>query len=599
MARIPEEIIDEVRQSNDVVEVLGQYLSLKKTGSTYKALCPFHQERTPSFVVTPVKQIWHCFGCGKGGNVISFLMEHDKVSFIEALRTLAKRANITLPTSDDYKEGAHDLLYQANEFAAKFFQERLASGIGTAAREYLKNRGISDQSIEFFRLGYAPNAWEDLIKAAGKQGLSLQLLKEAGLIIARDEGNGYYDRFRHRIIFPIFSLSGRVIGFGGRSLEQNPQAKYLNSPETPIYHKGRGFYGFCQAKSPVQNAGKAILVEGNFDLIIPYQHGFKNILATSGTALSGDQAKLLSRYAKQAVLCYDPDTAGQNATDRAIPLLLEAGIDVKVAVLPHEMDPDLAIRREGEQAFAAIIESAITFIEFKVMRARLMSDLSQVADKSALVNNLLNLLALVTDPVKRRLYIKELSEATGLEESFVLDLARKKDGLKPEGNSLENTANYKPDWEGEILSILLRRPEWISHELPISAEYCMASQKLIGLLKKMGAIYQDTGRLDGAGLVMKFEDQEEQSLLSKSLVNKELQDDSLDSADNDAQKLSDYKDKLRQQNLKPRREAIKQELIKVKNTGDVILENKLLKEFNDLYSMGKGSDDLVENNENK
>jgi DNA primase len=595
MARIPEEIIDEVRQSNDVVEVLGQYLSLKKTGSTYKALCPFHQERTPSFVVTPAKQIWHCFGCGKGGNVISFLMEHDKVSFIEALRTLAKRANITLPSSDDYKEGAHDLLYQANEFAAKFFQERLASGIGAAAREYLKNRGISDQSVEFFRLGYAPNAWEDLIKAAGKQGLSLQLLKEAGLIIARDESNGYYDRFRHRIIFPIFSLSGRVIGFGGRSLEQNPQAKYLNSPETPIYHKGRGFYGFCQAKSPVQDAGKAILVEGNFDLIIPYQHGFRNILATSGTALSSDQAKLLSRYARQAVLCYDPDAAGQNATDRAIPLLLEAGIDVKVAVLPHEMDPDLAIRREGEQAFAAIIETAITFIEFKVMRARLMSDLSQVADKSALVNNLLNLLALVSDPVRKNYYRKEIAESTGIEENFVIELIQKKDGLKPSFTSLGQEVNSENKYEKQILSILLRRPEKIVIILQELSEQKLTSEILTNLLKKLEAIYQDKGKIDGANIVLKFESNEEQTLLLDALADKETQDDSLDSAEVDDKSLFDCIDTMRQLKLKPRREAIMKELIKVKNTGDVILENKLLNEFRDLTPKRK----ILKTDENK
>jgi DNA primase len=587
MTRIPEEIIDEVRQSNDVVEVLGQYLTLKRTGSTYKALCPFHQEKTPSFVVTPAKQIWHCFGCGKGGNVISFVMEYDKVSFIEALRTLAKRANITLPSSDDYKEGAHDLLYQANEFAAKFFQERLTSGTGTGARDYLKNRGISDQSIELFRLGYAPNAWEDLIKAAGKQGLSLQLLKEAGLVIARDEGNGYYDRFRHRIIFPIFSLSGRVIGFGGRSLEQNPQAKYLNSPETPIYHKGRGFYGFCQAKSPVQDAGRAILVEGNFDLIIPYQHGFKNILATSGTALTPDQARLLSRYTRQAVICYDPDAAGQNATDRAIPLLLEAGIDVKVAVLPQGLDPDLTIRREGQQAFAAVIDSAITFIEFKVMRARLMSDLSQVPEKSALVNGLLNLLALVSDPVKKRLYIKELSEAAGLEESFVLDLARKKDGLKPSDEQAPAGTESRPDWENEILSILLRRPENISAVLGELTVQDLASNRLMGLLGKLDAIYQDTGKLEGAGLIMKFNDREEQAMLSGALSRKDLPDDSLDSADNDSQLLADYMAKLRQQNLKPKLKAIQQQIKQAEKDGDSILVTKLLGQYQKLSTSDK------------
>jgi len=386
-----------------------------------------------------------------------------------------------------------------------------------------------------------------------------------------------------------------VIGFGGRSLEQNPQAKYLNSPETPIYHKGRGFYGFCQAKSPVQDAGKAILVEGNFDLIIPYQHGFRNILATSGTALSSDQAKLLSRYARQAVLCYDPDAAGQNATDRAIPLLLEAGIDVKVAVLPHEMDPDLAIRREGEQAFAAIIETAITFIEFKVMRARLMSDLSQVADKSALVNNLLNLLALVSDPVRKNYYRKEIAESTGIEENFVIELIQKKDGLKPSFTSLGQEVNSENKYEKQILSILLRRPEKIVIILQELSEQKLTSEILTNLLKKLEAIYQDKGKIDGANIVLKFESNEEQTLLLDALADKETQDDSLDSAEVDDKSLFDCIDTMRQLKLKPRREAIMKELIKVKNTGDVILENKLLNEFRDLTPKRK----ILKTDENK
>lgn len=588
MARIPEEIIDEVRRSNDVVEVLGQYLSLKKMGATYKALCPFHQEKTPSFVVTPSKQIWHCFGCGKGGNVISFLMEYDRVTFIEALRSLAKRANITLPPSGDYQEGAHDLLYQANEFAAKFFQEKLSSTAGAAAREYLTGRGVSQDSIELFRLGYAPNSWEDLIKAASGQGLSLQLLKEAGLIVPRDEGSGYYDRFRHRIIFPIFSLSGRVIGFGGRSLEQKPQAKYLNSPETPIYHKGRGFYGFCQAKTPIQDSAKAILVEGNLDLIIPYQHGFKNILATSGTALTIDQARLLSRYASQAIICYDPDPAGQSATERAIPLLLEAGLDVRVAILPPGLDPDLAVRRQGAPAFAGTIEAAVSFIEFRVMRARLASDLSQISERSALVNGLLNQLALVADPVKKRLYIKELAESVGLEESFILDLARKKDGLKPSAQpSTAVPTVQKSEWEEDILAILLRRPEYLEGAIPRLGEG-LASPLLIGLLGKLEGIYQDAGRLEGASLLMRFDNQDEQRLLSSALARRELPDDSFDSADNDAQQLSDYILRLRQQNLKPRLKNIQQELRLAEKAGDSILVTKLLRQYQELTHDNSG-----------
>ncbi|MDO9026310.1 MAG: DNA primase, partial [bacterium] len=385
MAQIPEHIIDEIRQASDVVDIVGQYLPLKKMGNTYKTLCPFHQEKTPSFNVNPQKQIWHCFGCGKGGNVYTFLMEYDKVSFVEAVRTLAQKAGIKIPeTRADFKDGQHDLLYQANELAARFFSDNLADPKNTSAREYLEKRGITKEIQELFRLGYAPNEWDGFIKAAGRSGLSLPLLQESGLIVARETGNGFYDRFRHRIIFPFFSLGGRVIGFGGRSLEQTPQAKYLNSPETPIYHKGRGFYGFSQTKSAIGDAGYAILVEGNFDLIVPFQAGFKNILATAGTALTPDQARLLSRYARRVVVCYDPDNPGQAATERAIEPLLEAGLDVKAALLPPNMDPDALIRERGAEEFGALIKNAVSFVEFLVMRASLHKDLSQISEKSRL-----------------------------------------------------------------------------------------------------------------------------------------------------------------------------------------------------------------------
>jgi DNA primase len=294
---------------------------------------------------------------------------------------------------------------------------------------------------------------------------------------------------------------------------------------------------------------------------------------------------LLSRYARQAVICYDPDSAGQNAVDRSIPLLLEAGIDVRIAALPQGMDPDLTIRREGLEAFSNIITSAMTFIEFKVMRARLQTDLSQISEKSVLVNNLLNLLTMVSDPVKKRLYLKELAEAVGLDESFVLDLTRKKDGLKPSGNGSASQPEYTPDWEGQVLSILLRRPEKIESTLSELASKGLASEKLIGLLKKLGGIYQDVGRLDGAGLVMKFENQDEQNMLLEALARKDIPDDSLDGAENDEQQLSDYIAKLEQQNLKPRLRALQSEIRQAEKNGDSILVTKLLSQYQKLKSI--------------
>ena len=582
MPRIPDDIIDDVRQANDVVEVIGSYIPLKKLGASWKTRCPFHQEKTPSFNVNQQKQIWHCFGCGKGGNVFTFLMEYEKVSFIEAVRTLATRAGITLPAaSQEYQAGGHDLLYQANEFAAKFYQERLASDKGQIAREYLTKRGIAQGTIDLFRLGYAPNAWDELIKAAVKEGLSTALLKEAGLIVPNERETSHYDRFRHRIMFPFFSMGGRVIGFGGRSLEETPTAKYLNSSETPIYHKGRGFYGFFQSRSAIADSQTAVLVEGNVDLVVPYQAGFKNLVATAGTALTPDQCKLLSRYAKRVVICYDADKAGQSAAERAIELILEAGMDARIAIPPAGKDPDQAVREQGADFFAKMIAEAMSFIEFKVMRARELHDLAKVSDKSDMVNAILTLLAKVDDPVKRRLYIKELAEASGLDESFVMDLARKKKGLAPKGVAAEQNENgtKSPDWETEIFTILLRRPQLIAGTLGKVQSLSLISTNLSKTLIKLDHLVQEHGVIDEAKLVEKFEDAQAVQMLTEAMANVKLPDDSLDNLEQDQNDLDDYIAKLRQQNLKPRLRDLQAQIKEAESSADNAKVAALLEEY--------------------
>lgn len=584
MPLIPDEIIDEVRQATDIVAVIGQHLPLKKAGQNYRTLCPFHQEKTPSFNVNPSKQIWHCFGCGKGGNVFTFLTEYEKVSFGQAVRDLAKKAGIRIPESAGEKPEGHDLLYQANEFAARYFQSVLAGDAGAAARDYLDKRGINSETAELFRLGYAPNSWDELIKAAERAGLTQALLAEAGLIVPREKGTGHYDRFRHRIVFPFFSLGGRVIGFGGRSLEQTPQAKYLNSPETAIYHKGRGFFGFAQTRSAIMDSGTAVLVEGNFDLMRPFQEGHRNLVATAGTALTPDQARLLSRYAKTAVICYDPDGPGLTAAERAIEPLLEAGLDARVALLPEGLDPDGVVARDGAAAFGAVISQAVSFVEFRVMRARKGRDMSLPAEKSQLVNGLIGLASLVADPVRRSLYYREIAEAAGLEESLVADLARKRQGLRPrEGPETPPQPERPQDrWEREILGLLLRRPDLAGRlaERPHLADYL--SQTFRKVAAKVEAMHQEAGKVDEAGLFHAADSPEEQSLVSAALAMGREPEDSLEAADGDERKFSDYLQNLERQTMKPRLKALQAAIREAQRRNDLPRERELLEQFNQL-----------------
>ena len=366
--------LEQIRAASDIVDVIGSYLPLKRAGANFVALCPFHKEKTPSFNVNPHRQIFHCFGCHKGGDVFTFVKEYENIDFPEAVRRLADRAKIPLESEkgSGVPQARHlkERLLQIHEQIAQRWQNALANeASGQIARDYLAKRGVSSEAIRLFRLGCAPDLWDDTVNWAKSKGHELALVEQAGLILRRQEGEGYYDRFRGRLMFPICDEQGRVIGFSGRVLSGDEKsAKYVNSPETPIFTKSKVFFGLDKSKRAVLEAGYAIVCEGQLDLIACFMAGVQNVVAPQGTAFTADHARILRRYVEEVVLCFDSDEAGQNAAVRSLDSLLASGLAVRVAVVPAPHDPDSFIQTSGGAAFQQLIERAEGFFDYYLNR---------------------------------------------------------------------------------------------------------------------------------------------------------------------------------------------------------------------------------------
>lgn len=366
--------LEQVRAASDIVDVIGSYLPLKRAGANFVALCPFHKEKTPSFNVNPHLQIFHCFGCHKGGDVFAFVKSYESVDFPEAVRRLADRARIPLEheKSADGQQSRHlkETLLQIHEQITQRWQSALANeAAGQTAREYLARRGVSSDAVKLFRLGCAPELWDDTVNWAKSKGHQLALVEKAGLILRKEGSDNYYDRFRGRLIFPICDEQARVIGFSGRVLTGDEKtAKYVNSPETPIFTKSKVFFGLDKSKRALLDAGYAVVCEGQLDLIACFMAGVQNVVAPQGTALTADHARILKRYVEEVVLCFDPDEAGQEAAVRALDSLLAAGLAVRVAVVPAPHDPDSFIQASGGAAFKQLIERAEGFFDYYLNR---------------------------------------------------------------------------------------------------------------------------------------------------------------------------------------------------------------------------------------
>jgi DNA primase len=425
---IPEDKISEIQNSVDIIDIISEVVLLKQTGRTHTGLCPFHSEKTPSFSVNREKQIFYCFGCGTGGNVFSFLMKQEGLSFIAAVKKLARRAGVDIPDQEMNPEmkkriDEKEQLYEINKKAVAFFQRCLEGSLGQRAVQYLRARGIKKEIIENFQIGFAPRGWDNLIQVCLKEKIGLDGVEKAGLIAARPSGKGFYDRFRDRIIFPIFTPSKQVVGFGGRVLDDS-LPKYLNSPETPIFNKSRTLYGLYQTKEACREASTVFLVEGYFDLIALYQHGVKNVTATLGTSLTLNHIRILRGFARKVILVFDSDDAGTKAAMRSASLFRQENVEAQVMLLPEGDDPDTFIFRSGAEAFYESAGQALDIISFLIKSAITKYGLS-TEGKLSVMAELKGPLSSIDDPIARSIYIKELSEKLDVDQSAVLETIRK------------------------------------------------------------------------------------------------------------------------------------------------------------------------------
>jgi len=485
---IPDDKISEIKNSSDIVEVISESVILKKAGRNHVGLCPFHTEKTPSFTVNSQKQIYHCFGCGSGGNIFSFMMKLHGMTFPESVKMLADRVGVMIETrklSPDQKRvlEERERLLDLNEKILDHYRKGLNhEPSGKPAREYLQKRKISGQMQSDFALGFVPDKWDTLVSFYRKLGVSKRVAEKSGLVL---EKNGhYYDRFRNRIIFPIFDVTSRVIGFGGRVMDDS-LPKYMNSPETQLYDKSRSLYGLNKAKTKARQSGEMFIVEGYFDCISLSQHGFENVVATLGTSLTSGHVRMLKGYAENMILVYDSDAAGVKAAMRSIDVFMKESVNAKILVLPEGSDPDSFIQDSGKDAFRDLVSKAQSMMPFLINQSVMQNGLS-IEGKLKVLDDMKDPLASLKDPVARSLYVKEISEKIGIDEPAVLEkmneFRTKKNELERRKNTIQSqnamdsqvTIQNEDKIELQLISMMLQDPGI----LPLIKE-----QKIIGLFR--------------------------------------------------------------------------------------------------------------------
>jgi len=522
---IPDDKIADVRNAADIVDLISEYVVLKKVGKNFLGLCPFHAEKTPSFTVSPEKQIFHCFGCGQGGNVFNFVMQYQNLSFPEAVRFVAKKYGIeisaqNMSAAQKRKFAQREKLFQINEDAVDYFRKALVdTSSGERGRKYLAKRRMTPEVIERFWLGYAPMGWNNIVRYFSSKKVPLDDVETTGLVIAKK--GGYYDRFRDRIIFPILDIDQRVVGFGGRSLD-NSLPKYLNSPETPVYHKRSILYGLHANKEMCRKAGSVFIVEGYFDLLSLYCHGIKNVVATLGTALTQEHLRILKGYAREFILVFDSDNAGIKAAERSLSLFAEEKANIRIVILPEGRDPDSYVFEVGSEGFLRRVERALGIMEFLIASAIDKYGLSPEG-KIRIVDALKGPLRSLANGVSRSVYVRDLSERLNIDESVILREIRDSKGsekkrvspVKPQGGSrLEET----------LIAIMLQAPQILGS---FNVRKIVASLETVALKKVGEMILQRVDAnvpVTAADLIAQTEDPEIRNVIS-SLSLKETHSD--------------------------------------------------------------------------
>ncbi len=512
-------IKEEIKGVCDIVELIGQFVQLKKTGKNYVGLCPFHSEKDPSFTVNPERQIFHCFGCKKGGDIFTFWMEYHNVSFFEALKDIAERYNIDIKGLSGDKGEERAKLLEINEMAASFYRQMLYDPVeGKKAREYLRKRNIDDAVAKEAGLGYAPDRWDSLYKLFLNRHIDIRLAINAGLLVERDAGDGCYDRFRNRLIFPIFDIRGRVVGFGGRVLGDG-MPKYLNTPETPVFHKGSLLYGINFSYKDIRDKKEVIIIEGYMDWIALRKYGIKNAAATLGTALTPNHVRRLKGYADEAIVVFDSDEAGKKAALRSFPLFANEGMPARVVILPDGHDPDSFLNEKGRDAFLGLLDNVSRpmldfYLDMEIGDGRIKDEKKTSVLKSILAN-----LSFIKDSVTKGVYVSKISERLGIREDIIWDELQgvSKRSVTRIGQKIKEEKSIKIIGDLQILSLILFHPDTIPVLIRCNAEKILSDPSIREIVNTIFQRHMDGEDISPEVIHDVLEDEEAKALLREFL----------------------------------------------------------------------------------
>ncbi len=505
---------EELKRTVDIVELISQFVQLKRGGQNYMGLCPFHSEKDPSFTVSQTKQMFHCFGCKKGGDVFAFWMEYHKVSFPEAMRDLAEKYNITLPQKqmtslEKEKMTLKTRIFKINEAAATYFHHILTkTNEGKPGREYLAKRSIPKEIISEFRLGYAPEKWDGLIKFLKQKKLDMDTAEKAGLIIPNKKG-GYYDRFRGRVIFPIDDLRQQIVGFGGRVLDDS-LPKYLNTPETPVFHKGELLFGLHAALQAIRESGRVVIVEGYTDALALKMHEFKEVVATLGTALTDNHIRVLKGYAREAVVVFDPDSAGKTAAMKSLSAFLNEGLASKVMILPEGDDPDSFVNKHGLDGFVRLLRQSVPMFDF-FLDMKLSQGGDQIEGQVRALEDILPILSQLKNEALRSYYIRHLAEKLNITESAVV-IELKKWGTTPSykgkaqgSRKVRSDSSVRNQDDQYFMNLMIHHPQTIDRLMNQDLKVILSDPMIKEIFDAMIAIYNTEGEISPAEILEKLE----------------------------------------------------------------------------------------------
>ncbi len=577
---IPENILDDILARVNIVEVISGYIPLKRAGRNFKACCPFHHEKTASFVVSPERQIYNCFGCGESGNAFKFLMRYERMDFPEAVETLAHKAGVNLPQNlpaDSKGQSLVTELFKINELAAQFYSSNLNSPQGSASKDYLLKRGILPETITALKIGFALDRWDSLINHLRGKGFSLDILERAGLVVSRD-GGGYYDRFRNRIIFPIFDIKNRVLGFGARVLD-NSLPKYINSPETLVYTKGKNLYGLNLAKDSIKENDFVGVVEGYMDFILPYQGGVKNIVASQGTALTVEQVRLLKRYTNNVVMIYDADSAGELATLRSLDIFVEEEVNVKVASLPKGFDPDSFVRKNGIEGFCKEIKGAWNLFDYKLKVLKSRYDIKDIANKAKVSSLMFETINKFKNAILKAEYLKKLSFELGVKEEALLEEAKKGDKTKLatalQTDTKKRGLNISPT-EKLLMSLMLEENSLINRIRANFDPQDFKDERISRIVSVMFSLIEQGKEVRPQSLINHLEDDISQLISESDFLPEGM------SLEHKEKLVDDCLKRLKDDKAKVRRERLHQEIKVAQHSGEEEKLNKLIEEFHTL-----------------